>query len=114
MIKRLINNDCAVFSLTDVIKVKLRHMFWEDNGIFELSEVVEAILSVIVGVGLFTVLYPVIYDLWWSASFSAEAIAEGGTAMMLWDLIPTVILVMIITGLIFAVIGWFKNDSRSK
>ena len=94
--------------------MKLRQMIWEDNGIFELSEVVEAILSVIVGVGLLAILYPIVYDLWWSAPFSAGAIEAGGSAMMLWDLIPTIILVTIIIGLLFAIIGWFKNDSRSK
>ena len=94
--------------------MKLRQMIWEDKGIFEISEVVESVLSVMVAVGLLAILYPVIHDLWWSAPFSVGAIEAGGSAMMLWNLIPTIVLLAVIIGLLFAVIGWFKNDSRSK
>ena len=91
MIKRLIDDDRAAFTLTEVIEV-----------IFTLS----------IGLILAAVMLPIAFTELGAVDFSPGGVFQTTTGDLtstgrMWTLLPTLVMVVLIAGLVYAVIGWF-------
>ena len=91
MIKRLINNNAAAFTLTEVIEV-----------VFTLS----------IGLILAAVMLPIAFTELGAVEFAPGGVFQTTTGSLtstgrLWTLLPTLVMVVLIAGLVYAVIGWF-------
>ena len=91
MIKRLINDNAAAFTMTEVIEV-----------VFTLS----------IGLILAAVMLPIAFTELGAVEFVPGGVFQTTTGGLtstgrLWTLLPTLVMVVLIAGLVYAVIGWF-------
>ena len=87
-----------------MVKLKLLN---DDSGAFTLKEMVEGVLTLGVGVILMGILLPIAFEI-----FGGLPIAIGGTEAnptmtgLLWSYIPLFVVLMLLIGIVYAILGW--------
>ena len=91
MIKKLINNDCAVFTM---------------------AEIIEAVFAISIGLILAAIMLPVAFNEIGAVEFNPGGVFMTTTGELtgtgrMWTLLPVLVMVVFIAGLVYGFIGWF-------
>lgn len=94
-----------------------RDFIHDDNGAFTLKEMVEAIIALGVGIILAGILLPIAFQMFGGLpeNLSRDAITGQPTLLAtIWGYIPVIVVVMLMIGLIFAILGWFGGEENER
>ena len=94
MIKRLINNNCAVFTM---------------------AEIIESVFAISIGLILAAVMLPVAFNELGAVEFTPGGVFMTTTGQLtgtgrMWTLLPILVMVVFIAGLVYGFIGWFGGN----
>lgn len=92
-----------------------RDFIHDDNGAFTLKEMVEAIIALGVGIILAGILLPIAFQMFGGLPTNLAGTPTNPTMLgMIWNYIPVIVVVMLMIGLIFAILGWFGGGEDKR
>ena len=87
----------------------IKRLIKNDNAAFTLKEMIEGVLTLGVGIILVAILMPIAFQIFGGlpASVAIDPITGNPTmTAIIWGYIPTITVLMILIGLVYAIIGW--------
>jgi hypothetical protein len=81
----------------------------DDNGAFTLKEMIESVLTLAIGVILVAILIPLAFEMFEGlpANVAVNSVTGEPTLVAtIWGYIPTFVVIMILMGVIYAMLGW--------
>ena len=94
------------------VLIRLRH---NETAAFTLNEMVEGVVAIAVGIILAGVLLPIAFQMFGGLPENLAGNPANPTMLgMLWGYIPIIVVVMLMIGLIFAILGWFGGGENKR
>ena len=87
----------------------LTSLLSDDKGAFTLKEMIEGVLTLGVGIILMAIIMPIAFQIFGGlpANVAIDPITGNPTmTAIIWGYIPTIAVLMILVGLIYAIMGW--------
>ena len=81
----------------------------DDGGAFTLKEMVEGVLTLGIGIILIAIIMPIAFQIFGGLPPGVAIDPLTGnptTTAIIWGYIPTIAVLMLVVGLIYAIIGW--------
>jgi ABC-type antimicrobial peptide transport system permease subunit len=89
----------------------------DDNGAFTLEEMIESVLTFGIGIILIAILIPIAFEMFGGLPTNVAVNPATGEPTMvatIWGYIPTIVVIMILIGVIYAVLGWLGGKEGEK
>jgi hypothetical protein len=89
----------------------------DDNGAFTLQEMIESVLTLAIGIILVAILIPLAFEMFEGLPTNVAVNPVTGEPTMvatIWGYIPTLVVIMILIGAIYAVLGWLGGKEGEK
>ena len=89
--------------------MRLTGLLTDDRGAFTLKEMVEGVLTLGIGIILIAIIMPIAFQMFGGLPPSVAIDPLTGnptTTAIIWAYIPTIAVLMLVIGIIYAIMGW--------